>query len=457
MAHDRDMRLTRIEDLIRRLLRRQAEPHLAKALGKMHAAEVAQIFSHLITEERQAAFRVVRNPRHRAQILTECDPHVGRELLEPMTNEEIATLIEELGSDDARYLMEMLPEERQTEVVGLMGAKETETLQDMMAYPPDSAGSIMTDSYVALLENTTVEEAIAQLRQASQEVEYIFYVYVVDDARNLRGVISLRQLLLAKPHQKLSDVMTPNVWRVNVLADQEHVAQLISRYNILAIPVVDEAGILVGLVTVDDVLDVLRDEATEDILKMFGTHHTEEVTSLSTVKLAWVRLPWLAVSWLGSLVSAYFIAQFSNELAKVLALAAFIPVINGTAGNVGAQGVAIMVRGLATGKVHPKAWFRTVLKQGAVGLILGGCFGILLYTLAIWQYPDVMYLGLIVGLSICISIVTSATLSAVLPFALHFLRLDPALMTGPFVTTCMDLVSVLVYFNIARFFLTMAG
>jgi magnesium transporter len=457
MAHDRDMRLTRIEDMIRRLLRRQAEPHIAKALGKMHAAEVAQIFSHLITEEREAAFRAVRNPKHRAHILTECDQHIGRELLEPLSNEAIAALIEELGSDDARYLLEMLPEERQAEVVGLMGAKETEALQDMMAYPPDSAGSIMTDSYVALHENTTVEEAIAQLRRASQEVEYIFYVYVVDDERYLRGVISLRQLLLGKPSQKLCDVMTPNVWRVNVLADQEHVAHLISRYNILAIPVVDEAGVLVGLVTVDDVLDVMRDEATEDILKMAGTHYTEEITSLSAFRLAWVRLPWLTVSWLGSLISAYFISQFSNELAKVLALAAFIPVINGTAGNVGAQGVAIMVRGLATGKVHPKGWFRTVLRQVAVGLILGTCFGILLYGLALWQYPDVRLLGLIVGLSISISVVTSATLSSFLPFVLHFLRLDPALMTGPFVTTCMDLVSVLVYFNIARFFLTMSG
>lgn len=455
MAHERDIRLTRIEDMIRRLLRRQAEPHLAKALGKLHAAEVAQILSHLLTEERQAAFRAVRNAKHRASILAECDQHVGRELLEPLSNEDIAAFIEELGTDDARYLLEMLPEERRDEVVGLMGAKETEVLQDMMAYPPETAGSIMTDSYVALSENNTVEEAIAHVRRATEQVEYVFYVYVVDDERNLRGVISLRQLLLARPTQKLAQVMTPNVWRVNVLADQEVVAQLISRYNILAIPVVDESGALVGIVTVDDVLDVLRDEATEDILKMAGTHYAEEVTSLSAFRLAWVRFPWLAVSWLGSIVSAYFIAQYSNEIAKVIALAAFIPVINGTAGNVGAQGVAIMVRGLATGKVNPKSWFRVVGRQVMVGLILGICFGSLLYGLAKLQYPSIAPLGIIVGLAISISIIISATLSSLLPFMLHFLRLDPALMTGPFVTTCMDLVSVLVYFNIARLFLTM--
>lgn len=457
MAHERDQRLARIEDMIRRLLRRQAYPHLSKALGKMHAAEVAQILSHLLPEERQTAFKLVRLTQHRAAVLTECDQHVVRELLEPMPNEEIAELVEKLDSDDARYILETLPEERSAEIVHLLSAQETEALQDMMAYPPDSAGSIMTHSYVALPESCTVEEAIAQVRRASAEVEYIFYVYVLDENHHLRGVISLRQLLLARPSQELSEIMTPNVWRVNVLADQEHVAQVISRYNILAIPVVDEAGMMLGIVTVDDVLDVLRDEATEDILKMAGTHYAEEVTSLSAPRLAMVRFPWLAVSWLGSLISAFFISRYSNELSKMIALAAFIPVINGTAGNVGAQAVAIMVRGLATGKVHPKSWLRVLARQVAVGVILGACFGVLLYALARWQYPDVAWLGLIVGLAICISIMASATLSSLLPFVLHFLRLDPALMTGPFVTTCMDLISVLVYFNIARFFIALPG
>lgn len=454
MIHERDIRLSRIEDMIRRLLRRQARPHLTKALGKMHAAEIAQIFSHLIPEEREQAFQAITQADRRAAVLAESDPHIARELLDPLSNEEISTIIVKLDTDDARYLLETLPEERSTEVMQLLTAKQTEALQDMLAYPPDTAGSIMSHSFVALSEDITVEDAISNVRNASSKVEYVFYVYVVDESHHLRGVISLRQLLLAHPTRLLAEVMTPNVWRVNVLADQEQVAQLISRYNILAIPVVDEAGTMVGIVTVDDVLDVLRDEATEDILKMAGTHYSEEVTSLSPLRLAWVRFPWLAVSWLGSLVSAFFIAQYSNELSKVLALAAFIPVINGTAGNVGTQGVTIMVRGLATGKLNPSNWLRAVGKQFVVGILLGVCFGLLLFGLAHWQYPDVAWLGLIVGLAISLSILTSATLSSLLPFMLHFLRLDPALMTGPFVATSMDLVSVLVYFNIARYFLS---
>ncbi len=454
MIQERDFRLNRIEDMIRRLLRRQARPHLTKALGKMHAAEIAQIFSHLIPEERQQAFQAISQTERRAAVLAESDPHIARELLEPLSNEEISALIVKLDTDDARYIFETLPEERSAEVMQLLTANQTETLQDMLAYPPDTAGSIMSHSFVALPEDVTVEDAIANVRNASSEVEYVFYVYVVDESSHLRGVISLRQLLLAHPTKPLAEVMTPNVWRVNVLADQEQVAQIISRYNILAIPVVDEAGVMVGIVTVDDVLDVLRDEATEDILKMAGTHYSEEITSLSPLRLAWVRFPWLVVSWLGSLISAFFIAQYSNELSKVLALAAFIPVINGTAGNVGTQGVTIMVRGLATGKLNPSHWLRAVGKQFVVGILLGVCFGLLLFGLACWQYPEIASLGLIVGLAISLSILTSATLSSLLPFMLHFLRLDPALMTGPFVATSMDLVSVLVYFNIARFFLS---
>lgn len=452
MVQERDNRLIRIEDMVRRLLRRRANAHLSRALEKMHVAEVAQIFAHLESEERREAFHLVPTVSQRADILTECDTHIVRELLEPLSSEEVARLVMETDSDDARYLLEALPEERAAEVVELMGTSESKAIEEVLAYPPDSAGSIMTDSYVALSEDLTVEESISQVRKAS-EVEYVFYVYVVDAHRRLRGVISLRQLLLADQRKNLSDVMKANVWRVNAHADQEDVARMVSRYNILAIPVINDDSVLVGIVTVDDVIDVLREEATEDILKMAGTHHAEEITSLPAFRLAWVRLPWLLISWIGSLAAALMISQFSSELSKVVALAAFIPVINGTAGNIGSQSVVIMVRGLATGKVDPKAWLRVMAKQVAVGLMLGFCFGLMVYLLAIIQYPSVSHLGLIVGMAIFAAMTFSATAATAMPLLLHSLRLDPALMTGPFLTSSVDLVSVLIYFNIARFFL----
>lgn len=453
MVNERDPRLLRVEDMVRRLLRHKADANLSNALEKMHAAEVAQIFQHFLPEERQEAFTLVRSREHRASILTESDSHIVRELLEPVPNEDVIPLLKELDSDDARYILETLPEERSREIMALLDAPETEAIQDMMAYLPETAGAIMTDSYVALHEEITVDEAISRVRKAS-EVDYIFYVYVIDSNDCLRGVISLRQLLLADPSKPLSEVMITNVWSENVHADQEHVARVVSRYNILAIPVVDDDNTLVGIVTVDDVLDVLREEATEDILKMAGTHsYQDEVTALSAKRLAWVRLPWLFFSWLGGILAAQLIHKYSEELSKVVALAAFMPVIIGMAGNVGTQSATIVVRGLATGRINPKSWIRVILKEVAVGMLLGVCYGVLLGLLATYQFSSVAWLGFVVGLAICVVMVFSALLASFLPLVLHRFRVDPAVATGPFVTTGVDVLGLLIYLNIARLFL----
>lgn len=453
MVNERDPRLLRVEDMVRRLLRHKADANLSNALEKMHAAEVAQIFQHFLPEERQEAFSLVRNREHRASILTESDSHIVRELLEPVPDKDVVPLIKELDSDDARYILETLPEERSQEIVALLDAPETEAIQDMMAYLPETAGAIMTDSYVALPEELTVDEAISQVRKAS-EVDYIFYVYVIDSNGCLRGVISLRQLLLADPSKTLSEVMITNVWSENIHADQEHVARVVSRYNILAIPVVDDDNVLVGIITVDDVLDVIREEATEDILKMAGTHsYQDEVTSLSARRLAWIRLPWLFFSWLGGILAAQLIHQYSDQLSKIVALAAFMPVIIGMAGNVGTQSATIVVRGLATGRIDPKSWLRVISKEVTVGTLLGICYGLLLGLLATYQFASVAWLGFVVGLAICVVMMFSALLASVLPLVLHRFRVDPAVATGPFVTTGVDVLGLLIYFNIARFFL----
>ncbi|HBK81803.1 MAG TPA: magnesium transporter [Nitrospinae bacterium] len=451
MVQERDSRLFHIEDTIRRLLRRNAETHLENAFEKLHPAETAQVFRNLEPEELQSAFHVIQDIERRAEILSECDQHIVLALLDPMANEEVVALLKQIGSDDARHLLESLTEQRAAEVLELLGIGESFIIEDIMAYAPDTAGSIMTDSFVAYFDETTVEEAVAEVRKAN-EAEYVFYVYVLDEERRLRGVISLRQLLLAEPDKRLSEVMTAHVWSVNVHADQEDVARLVSRYNILAIPVVDDSSNLIGIVTVDDVIDVLRDEATEDILKMAGTH-AEEITNLSVGRMAWVRFPWLFVSWLGGIGAAWLIGSFREELSKVIALAAFMPVIIGMAGNVGTQSATIIVRGLATGRVSPNAWLRVVSKQLGAGVILGAAYGVLLGILTLFQFQSMAMLGLVVALSIAASMILAALLSSILPLLLHRFRFDPAVATGPLVTTGVDIIGILVYFSIARFLL----
>ncbi len=451
MVQERDTRLFQIEDMIRRLLRRKAEVHLSNALAKVHPAEAAQIFRNLESEERQRAFAVIADGEQMAEILAECDQHIVGELLEPMPDAEIVTLLKEIGSDDARHILEALPEERADQVVEQMDVHESFAIEDIMAYAPDSAGSIMSDSFVAFYEETTVEEVIGEVRKAN-EVDYVFYVYALDKDRRLTGVISLRQLLLAEPAKRLSEVMTSVVWSVNVHADQEDVARQVSRYNILAIPVVDDSGDMVGVVTVDDVIDVLREEATEDILKMAGTN-AEEIADLSVGRMAWIRFPWLFVSWVGGVAAAWLIGGFEKELSQVIALAAFMPVIIGMAGNVGTQSSTIIVRGLATGSVSPNAWFRVVSKQLAAGVILGVGYGVLLGALALFQFASFATLGLVVGLSIAITMTLAALMSSILPLLLHRMRFDPAVSTGPLVTTGVDIVGIFIYFSIARLLL----
>ncbi|MDP7169073.1 MAG: magnesium transporter, partial [Nitrospinota bacterium] len=260
------------------------------------------------------------------------------------------------------------------------------------------------------------------------------------------------QLLLSELAKRLSEVMTSSVWSVNVHADQEDVARQVSRYNILAIPVVDDSGAMVGVVTVDDVIDVLREEATEDILKMAGTN-AEEVTGFSVGRMAWIRFPWLFVSWVGGVAAAWLIGEFERELSQVIALAAFMPVIIGMAGNVGTQSSTIIVRGLATGSVSPNAWFRVVSKQLAAGVILGGGYGVLLGAMALFQFSSFATLGLAVGLSIALTMTLAALMSSILPLLLHRLRFDPAISTGPLVTTGVDIIGILIYFSVARFLL----
>ena len=420
-------------------------------MAKVHPAEAAQIFRNLDTEERQRAFAVIGDIERRAEILSECDQHIISELLEPMSNEGIATLLKQIGSDDTRHILDALPEGRAGEVVEQMDVHESFVIEDIMAYAPDSAGSIMSDSFVAYFDETTVEEAISEVRKAN-EVDYVFYVYVLGEDRHLRGVVSLRQLLLAEPQKRLSEVMTSNVWSVTVHSDQEDVARLVSRYNILAIPVVDDSGVMLGVVTVDDVIDVLREEATEDILKMAGTH-AEEITDLSVGRMAWIRFPWLFVSWVGGVSAAWLIGAFENELSKVVALAAFMPVIIGMAGNIGTQSATIIIRGLATGRVSPNAWLRVVSKQLGAGVILGVAYGLLLGMLAFFQFESAAKLGLVVGLSITIVMTLAALLSSIFPLLMHRFRLDPAVSTGPFVTTGVDIIGILVYFTIARYLL----
>ncbi|MDY6953414.1 MAG: magnesium transporter, partial [Thermodesulfobacteriota bacterium] len=314
-----------------------------------------------------------------------------------------------------------------------------------------TAGGIMLPDFIALKDDSTAREAIEALQKEYVDVEMPFYLYVIDDHDNLVGVISLRQLVVVPPETRLKSIMTTDVVSVKTNMDQEEVARIVARYNVLAVPVIDENNKLVGIVTVDDVIDIIRAEATEDILKMAGAGG-DLVESQSLLRSARIRLPWLLASWIGGVIAFFVISHFQTTLSKLVYLAAFIPIIMGMGGNIGTQSSTIVVRGLATGQLDMKQIWQVVFKELAVGFLLGFVYGALLGFVAHLRY-DLWLLGVTVGLAVMSSMTIAAMVGSLVPMVFARINIDPAVATGPFVTTSIDILSVSFYFWIATLLL----
>ena len=323
----------------------------------------------------------------------------------------------------------------------------------MMAYPEDSAGILMYTDVFTLHEETKAREAINAL-QDQEDAEMVFYLYTLDDEGRLTGVISLRDLVTTPGETMLKDIMSKQIHVVRPETDQEEVARIVSQYNFLAVPVVDSEDRLLGIVTVDDVVDIIREEATEDFLQMVGAGKDREILLKSSWENARMRLPWLFASWVGGILAAFIIGVFDNVLQSTIALAAFIPVIMGMGGNIGTQSSTIIVRGLATGRVSIENSIKILFKEIRVGLMLGILYGLLLGVFAVLKFLDVSpMLGIVVGTSICISMIIAATIGSLVPLVLNRFEIDPAVATGPFVTTSIDILGVACYFLIAIYLL----
>ncbi|HHD63921.1 MAG TPA: magnesium transporter, partial [Desulfobulbaceae bacterium] len=295
--------------------------------------------------------------------------------------------------------------------------------------------------------------AINKVQKRSEEKEMVFYLYITHGEGQLTGVLSLRELLLHPMHRQLRNIMNTNVISVTTDPDQEEVAHIVSQYNLLAVPVVDATFKLVGIVTVDDIIDVLREEATEDFLQMAGAGKEQEILLKPLHKKIILRAPWLLASWIGGVGAMFIINSFQGELQRVLALASFIPIIAGMGGNIATQSSTIIVRGLATGRVNMNQFFQIMGKELAVGVVLGSLFGLLLGVLAYFKYTSPLYLGLVVGLSVFLVMTMAATIGSLVPMILKKFNVDAAIATGPFITTSIDVLGVSLYFTIAKIFL----
>ena len=436
-----------LAESIKRLLRRDATSHLVKIVRKTHAADLALVFESLSVYNQRRLFDLIDDVGMKGEVFSNLEEDTFLGIVDGMNVDDIVEILDLMPRDDVADLLGRLPVEKSDDILEKMKKEGSEEVEGLLHYEDDTAGGIMVPEFIALEEDMTAGEAIRSLQKEHLDVEMPFYLYVVDSNGKLIGVSSLRQLVVVPPNTPLKNFMTTDVFAVKTDMDQEEVAKIVARYDILAVPVVDDTNKLVGIVTVDDVIDIIREEATEDILKMVGVgeEFVETKSIFSNIKM---RMPWLFASCVGGIIASFIIGYFQSSLTKLAYLAAFIPVIMGMGGNIGVQSSTITVRGLATGRLTIRDIWVVVSKQLLVGLMLGLFYGFAVGLVAQLKYSRELF-ALSVGLGVLASMTMAALAGSLVPMTLAKINIDPAIASGPFVTTAIDIISVSFYFIIA--------
>ena len=439
-------RLNVLVGTVERLLRRDAGRPLEKILARTHPADVAALMSRMEPAERARLLDAAGDEVRRAEILGHLDHDIATAILASYPPERAAALLGHMDADDRADVLGALPPEHSQAVLARMAGAEAEEVEGLLGYGEATAGGIMSPNVYALSREITVGQAIVALQQA-EHVEMAFYLYVINEFGHLVGVISLRQLVTSRADQRLDEIMNSDVVSVRPDVDQEEVARIVSRYGFLAVPVVDDGNKLLGIVTIDDVIDVIGEEATEDILRLQGAG--QDLITESTLRAARTRFPNLFATALGGCLAALVIAYFGDTVRAYLPLAAFIPVVMAMAASVGSQAATIVVRGLQTGRLARGAMLRAVVRQVAVGTLLGVAFGLLVGGFGVARFHEPLYhplrLGGLLAASIATSTVTASLLGAAFPLGCVRLGVDPAVATAPLVSTTVDLAAILVF------------
>lgn len=440
-------------DSVKRLMRMGATANLVNVLLKQHPADLAQVFSELTNKDRQSAFTLLaeRNSKLAMEGLSELGPEAGAALLADRSAEDIVKLMQELPSDDAAAVVDYLPEELSAAVLELMQKRPAGgDVGDLLEYKEQTAGRIMNPRVFALAEDMTAGESITAL-QGSRDVEVVFYLYVIDPRRHLVGVVSLRRLLLVAPDTPLKRIMTTDLISVRADMDQEEVARQVASYNLLAIPVVDEENKLVGVITVDDIIDVIKDEATEDVYRLAGVTGDDRVFTSARDSLR-KRLPWLMVNLATAFLAASVVGLFSDTIDHVVALAIYMPVVAGMGGNAATQTLTVIVRGIALGELTWSNSRKALFKEAAVGIGNGMACGAIGALIA-WTFSGDLMLGGILAMAMVINMFIAATAGTLIPLGLRALKVDPALASSVFITTLTDVFGFFSFLGLATLFL----
>ena len=427
-----------------RLAASEAEEADVDLVHEAHPADLASVFQHLAPAERNALFRSLGRDQA-GEVLSEMDDHALLELIRGLDDIELSRILEQMPSEHAADVVDELSTEQAEKILDLMEEEKSEEVQGILEYPEQSAGRLMSGDVVALPERLTVEEAIQHLRRSITE-ERAFELYVVDNHRHLVGRVPLRRLLIADPRAPLSGLLDGELVSVRPEMDREEVARLVAKYDLVSLPVVDERNRLLGVITVDDVIDIVEEEASEDIFRIAGSD-AAELERRTPYQVALLRLPWVLTTLLIELLAGWVIHAFDRTLAQVILLASFMPVIQAISGNTGLQSVTMVVRGLATGQVQLSRWWEPLRRQAQTSSILGlVCAGVVGTVGLFWHSAAFAF---VVAMSMFISVNLSGMAGTVIPMLSKRIGFDPALTAGPFETAFQDVLGVTIFLSLA--------
>lgn len=437
-------------EIIEEFIERGDITTLKTVLIDLHPADIAEAVTRIDRDNRKSVFDLLDIERA-AEVLVELDTSIRQDILQELDEGKIVEIIGAMDSDDATDVIGELEEEVAQRILDGMPRQEFKEVNTLLKHDEETAGGIMALEIVAVDQDRTAQEAQEVLRRKADDVEDVYNIYVLDRQGVLKGIVSLKALVLADPKAILSGIMDKEAISVQPEMDQEEVANLFHKYDLVAAPVVDEQGRLVGRITVDDVLDVLEEEASEDITMMAGITD-EEIRERSIFRISGVRLPWLLVAFMGEMVSAAVLSRFKAPLEQIATSALFIPLIMAMGGNAGIQSATVVIRGLATGEINLRDTGRRLIKEIGASVLNGFVVSLLLFGVAVlWlQQPK---FGFILALAMIAVLFNAAFMGTMIPFLLKRVGVDPAIATGPFITTSNDVLGLVVYFGMMTRFL----
>ncbi len=437
--------------ILRRLLASGVNTRAERLLARMPPADIAPLLSGLTTEEIRTVIDLLFRQRRAARVLKELPPEMLPEIFEAVTDERLAGVLNRLELDDLIEFVDWIPEDRRQTVLSRLPDSVRAELEKAELYPESSAGRVMMTSFAALDEKMTAEEAIESLRARADDDESILYLYVVDDQRALRGVVPIRRLVSAPPSRMIRDLMIPDPVSVHPDADQEEVAQIVARYDLLAVPVTDVDGRMLGVITVDDVIDVITEEATEDMYHLAGLSDEDRVFSPAHTSVR-KRLPWMFVNLATAFLAAWVVGLFEATLQEVVTLAIFMPVVAMLGGNAGIQSLTVITRGIALGEIEFSSGVGAALKEASVGIAIGVLVGGVAGAIAYWTIGN-PWIGAALSLAMVATMAVAGLMGAAVPLALKAMRLDPALGSGVIVTTFTDVFGFFSFLGIGTLLL----